>query len=147
MIDEEIIASRMAKIRQYAKRLSELLETPKDEFIREPTYYLQAERLLEVMIQAMIDIGNHLIAGLLLKKPEDYHQVFDILAQNRILPTEFLHKAHELVGLRNLLTHEYLEIDHARLYEEAKAGLGDFEGFCEAIVRFLRRRKGPDPSS
>jgi len=139
MIDEEIITSRIAKIREYAKRLCGLLQTPKAEFIQEPAYYLQAERLLEVMIQAMIDIGNHVIAGELLKKPEDYRQVFDILVQNRILPSEFLPKAHELVGLRNLLSHEYLEIDHERLYEEAKAGLGDFEEFCEAIVQFIRR--------
>lgn len=139
MIDEEIITSRIAKIREYAKLLSELLKTPKDQFVQEPAYYLQAERLLEVMIQAMIDIGNHLISGLLLKKPEDYRQIFDILVQNRIIPAEFLPKARELVGLRNLLSHEYLEIDHERLYEEAKAGLKDFEGFCEAIVRFLKR--------
>jgi uncharacterized protein YutE (UPF0331/DUF86 family) len=140
MIDEEILASRVAKIREYAKLLSELLKTPKDEFVQEPACYLQAERLLEVMIQAMIDIGNHLIAGLLLMKPEDYRQIFDILAQNRILPQELLPKARELVGLRNLLVHDYLEVDHERLYEEAQVGLGDFEGYCEAVVRFLRQR-------
>ena len=144
MIDEEIIASRIAKIREYAKLLSGLLKTPKEEFVREPAYYLQAERLLEVMIQAMIDIGNHLIAGLLLKKPEDYRQIFDILAQNRILPQELLPKARELVGLRNLLVHDYLDVDHERLYEEAKAGLGDFEAFCEAVVRFLRQQRDRD---
>ncbi|MCI2430524.1 DUF86 domain-containing protein [Candidatus Acetothermia bacterium] len=138
MIDGEIVTVRIAKIREYARLLAKLLRTPKDQFVQEPAYYLQAERLLEVMIQAMLDIGNHLIAGLLLKKPEGYRQVFEILVQNGILSAEFLPKAQALAGLRNLLIHEYFEIDRARLYEEAKQGLPDFERFCEAIVRFLQ---------
>lgn len=140
MIDEEIVTVRIAKIREYGRLLAGLLQTPKDKFVQEPAYYLQAERLLEVMIQAMIDIGNHVIAGLLLKKPEDYRQVFDILAQNRVIPEELLPKVRALVGLRNLLVHEYFEIDHGRLYDEAKAVLADFEEFCKAIVHFLQNR-------
>ncbi len=140
MIDEEIVTARVAKIREYANLLARLLQASKREFVQEPAYYLQAERLLEVMIQAMIDIGNHVIAGLLLKKPEDYRQVFDILAQNRIIPEELLPKVRALVGLRNLLVHEYFEVDHSRLYDEARAGLTDFEEFCRAIVHFLQNR-------
>ena len=141
MIDEELVASRIAKIREYANLLARLLQSSKRQFVQDPAYYLQAERLLEVMIQAMLDIGNHLIAGLLLKKPQDYRQVFDILAQNGILPEELLSRVRALVGLRNLLVHEYFEIDHERLHDEAKAGLTDFERFCEAVVRFLQSRK------
>ena len=92
MIDEEIVTARIAKIREYGRLLADLLRVSKDKFVQEPAYYLQAERLLEVMIQAMIDIGNHVIAGLLLKKPEDYRQVFDILAHNHIIPEELLLK-------------------------------------------------------
>ncbi len=138
MIDEEVITGRIAKIREYGRLLANLLQTPRDKFVQEPVYYLQAERLLEVMIQAMIDIGNHVIAGLLLKKPEDYRQIFDILAQNHIISEELLPKVRALVGLRNLLVHEYFEVDHSRLYDEARAGLADFEEFCKAIVHFLQ---------
>lgn len=140
MIDEEVITARIAKIREYGCLLADILKIPKDKFIEEPGYYLQAERLLEVIIQAMLDIGNHVIAGLLLKKPEDYRQIFDILAQNRIIPGELLPQLRALVGLRNLLVHEYFEVDHGRLYDEARAGLADFEKFCKAIVRFLQGR-------
>ena len=140
MIDEEVITARIAKIREYGRLLADLLQISKDKFVQEPAYYLQAERLLEVMIQAMLDIGNHIIAGLLLKKPEDYRQVFGILAQNQIIPEELLPRMRALVGLRNLLVHEYFEVDHSRLYDEAKAGLGDFEKFCQAVVRFLQSR-------
>lgn len=140
MIDEEIVTARIAKIREYGHLLADLLKASKDRFVQEPAYYLQAERLLEVMIQAMIDIGNHVIAGLLLKKPEDYRQIFDTLVQNRIIPEELLPKMRALVGLRNLLVHEYFEVDHSRLYDEAKAGLADFEEFCKAIVYFLQSR-------
>lgn len=140
MIDEEIITARIAKIREYGRLLTDILRIPKDTFVQEPAYYLQAERLLEVMIQAVLDIGNHVIAGLLLKKPEDYRQVFDILAQNQIISEELLPRLRALVGLRNLLVHEYFEVDHGRLYDEARIGLADFEKFCKAIVHFLQSR-------
>lgn len=140
MIDKDIISSRLSKIREYSKLLKELVKIPKEDFITTPAHYLEAERLLEVMIQSMIDIGTHIIAGLLLKKPEDYHQVFEILTKEGIITKEFLPKAHAMVGLRNLLSHEYLAIDHAKLYDNIKAGLYDFQEFSTLIVTFLRQK-------
>lgn len=138
MIDENIISSRLAKIREYSNLLKELVEIPKEKFVSTPAHYLEAERLLEVMIQSMIDIGTHIIAALLLKKAEDYHQVFEVLASEEIISKEFLPRAHALVGLRNILSHEYLAIDHGKLYKDAKAGLYDFQEFSTSIVKFLK---------
>lgn len=140
MIDEDIISSRLSKIREYSNLLKELMEIPKENFVATPGHYLEAERLLEVMIQSMIDVGTHIIAGLLLKKPEDYHQVFEVLAKEGIISKEFLPRAYAMVGLRNLLSHEYLTIDHGRLYDDIKTDLYDFQEFSTLIVTFLRQR-------
>lgn len=140
MIDENIIASRLAKIREYSNLLKELMKVSKEDFVNTPAHYLGAERILEVMIQSMIDIGTHIVAALLLRKAEDYHQVFDILSAEGIISKEFLPRVHGMVGLRNLLSHEYLTIDHGKLYDNIKAGLYDFGEFSALIVSFLRQK-------
>jgi len=44
-------------------------------------------------------------------------------------------------GLRNVLTHLYLEVDHARLHEVLLHELGELEEFARAVARALAREE------
>ena len=87
----------------------------------------------------MIDIGTHIIASKSLKKAEDYHEVVDILVDAGVFPERFSKSLHNLVGLRNLLAHEYLKIDHFKLYENLIKNKKDFGLFCNYIVKFIEK--------
>lgn len=139
MVDKDIIAARLSKMKEAAKLLDFIDTVSEEDFAKNPDNFLKAERLLEIIVQSMVDIGTHIIASKSLKKAEDYHEVFDILIEAEVFPEKFSKSLHNLVGLRNLLTHEYLKIDHARLYENLIKNKTDFGLFCNHIARFIEK--------
>ena len=42
-----------------------------------------------------------------------------------------------MIGLRNILVHEYLKLDRAIGYKVLREDLGDFEKFVKAMSKFL----------
>ena len=42
-----------------------------------------------------------------------------------------------MAGFRNILVHEYLEIDRRRVFSVLKDDLGDFEKFIRAVTTLL----------
>lgn len=142
MIDKDIISTRLSKIKEYTKLLLPLTRISKEEFAESADHYLKAERLLELIIQSMIDIASHIVAAKSFEKPQDYHHLIDILVRENVFPEDSSDKLHGLIGLRNILSHEYLKIDHYRLYDNIVKGIDDFNLFCKYVIDFLE--KGED---
>jgi len=86
-------------------------------------------------IQCILNIANHVVADLKLRLPADNADLFGLLADNKISP--HWRKLTSMAGFRNILVHEYLEIDRRKVYAVLKRDLGDFEKFIRAVSRLL----------
>ena len=137
MIDPEVITRRIEKLREYVKYLRELGERSKDQFISDPFVYGNVERFLHLAIQSVLDIGSHIIAAKHLETPEEYQDIFRILGEEGILPEKFAKSLQPMAGLRNILVHDYLEVDREELYRIVKENLKDFEIFAMHIAKLL----------
>ena len=78
--------------------------------------YRAAERTLQVSIEACIGVAKHWAKALAGHSPQDAYQAFEILAQHQQFPsgqtvTEQLSNWRKTIGLRNVLVHDYLNID------------------------------------
>ena len=136
-ININIINSRISKLREYLKILKELTKENKDDFLSNYKIYGLAERYLQLSIECLLDIGNHIISGLELKKPEKLQDIFLILGENSILPKQFAKKVAKMAGFRNILVHGYSDIDENLVYDSLTQGLTDFEDFIKYILKFL----------
>ena len=87
------------------------------------------EHGLQTSIQIVLDIGNHLLADLGENNLEDYSSVLVRLGTSGILPIEFADKIRPMAGFRNLLVHEYAEVDLKEAYRMLRDPLGNFEDF------------------
>lgn len=111
---------------------------PEEELILDENLYAAAERHLEVAIQCCIDIGSHIIAQMGLDRPKkDNTEIFIILAKEKILPFEFAKKMAAMVGYRNILVHEYTEVERHNTYVNIQKNLGDFAKFAKHIEQIL----------
>ncbi|MFO7986436.1 MAG: DUF86 domain-containing protein [Desulfatiglandaceae bacterium] len=137
MIDPEVITRRIEKLREYVKYLRELGERSKDRFVSDPFVYGNVERFLHLAIQSVLDIGSHIIAAKQLETPEEYQDIFRILGEQGILPEEFAKSLQPMAGLRNILVHDYLEVDREELYRIVTENLKDFEIFAKHIAKLL----------
>lgn len=73
--------------------------------------YRAAERTLQVSIEACIGIAKHWAKALAGHSPQDAYQAFEILCQRGAQPVEELSGWRKVIGLRNALVHDYLNID------------------------------------
>lgn len=116
-IDHLVISDRMDIILRNMKPLRAILTR---ELILDPVVEkLVVERIMQTIIQAMLDIGTHILARKELGRPNSYSEVFDQLNKTGIISENLYHKLEGLAGLRNLLVHEYFSVDYDRLKKHA----------------------------
>lgn len=85
----------------------------------------------------MLDISNHVVSDMNLSLPADSKELFDLLATHKILSARLSERLAPMAGFRNILAHEYLEIDRHRLSRALRRDLGDFERFIRAVRGLL----------
>jgi len=138
LVDANIVASRVQRIREcvgFLKKIADI--TTEQSFLKDPFLAGSAERYLQVAIQAVLDICNHIVADLGLEAPAEYRQVPEILASEKLLPVRLSKRIATMIGMRNILVHEYLKVDRRVVYSVIKNDLDDLAKFIAAIRRFL----------
>jgi uncharacterized protein YutE (UPF0331/DUF86 family) len=130
MVDREIYSRRLEALRSYFGKLKAFLETDEAEFVREPALHDLAERYLHLAVEACLDLANHWIAERALPVPDANRDSFTVLEKAGELSPELAERLRGWAGFRNVLVHEYLEIDHAIAYRAIQEELGDLESFA-----------------
>jgi uncharacterized protein YutE (UPF0331/DUF86 family) len=97
------------------------------------------ERLLQICLEAVIDVCALLVTGLRLGVPGEENDLFDKLARHGAISGPMADTLKSMKGMRNLLVHEYGRIDDRRVFDSVRHRLGDFEGFRSEVLDFLRR--------
>jgi uncharacterized protein YutE (UPF0331/DUF86 family) len=142
-VDPELIATRVAKIREQLRHLARLDTLAREDFIASPVEQHAVERELQIVIEACLDIGHHVISREGLRRPGDYRDVFAVLHEAGIIETDLGRRLEEMASFRNRLVHGYLAVDPARVYEIAHNELGDVEAFVAGIVtRYVPDARG-----
>ncbi len=98
------------------------------------------ERNLEVAIQSCIDIANRIISLDEIEKPKDYYGSIIKLGEENILPYNFAKKFAPVAGFRNILIHEYLDIDWDEVYKNLQ-NIDQFYKFKDYIKKWLSQKK------
>ncbi len=139
MIDIVKIQRHLSNLRDYLGRLRDLAKASQSEFQTDLVHRAAAERLLQISIETCLNLGNHLIAAMSWRNPEDYADIFRVLGENRVIPSEFTESMVQMARFRNRLVHLYWELEPAFEYEILRSRLGDFEEFARCVVDFLER--------
>lgn len=84
MNNDEAIRKGLEKLREYVQLLKTLHKTPKEKFFHDPFVKGNVKRYLQLAIQAILDIGNHIISNLKVKAPEEYREIFIYFAAFKI---------------------------------------------------------------
>ena len=137
MISSEIIESRLKKMAEYLNLLEKLKSHSRKTFLDDPFIYGNVERYLQLSIQVVIDVSNHILSERNVSGIKEYRDMIIGLGKEGVIPEELAKKIAPMAGLRNLLVHEYTEIDHEKLYDIIQNSLGDFRDFAKCITKLL----------
>ncbi len=141
MVDREVIVARLELLRLNVRRLRDVLAAGREAFLAEEDLFLKAERCLQVALQAMLDIGNHLIASEGLARPHGYEDIVPSLARAGLIDAALAKQLRGAAGMRNILVHAYLRIDHELIFTELERDLPSLEEFARQIAALLARQE------
>ena len=74
-----------------------------------------------------------------LEKPRDASGAIEMLGKVGVLPRELAERLAPITGFRNILVHEYLQIDWNEVLQNL-GHLGDLYNFLQHIKRWLKDR-------
>jgi uncharacterized protein YutE (UPF0331/DUF86 family) len=132
-VDKERLENKIQYIRNNLKKLSELKAISEAEFLADYRNYDSAKYNLQISIEAMVDIGNHIISRENLGIPKTNADTFRILAKENIISSDQLSSYVAMTKFRNMVVHLYEEIDEKEIYKILQNNLDDFEVFIKSI--------------
>ena len=137
MVRPEVIRKRLNKLDEYLSILYNLRKYSFDNFTRDPERYGSAERFLHLSIEAILDMGNHVIADLELGIVNWYSDIPAILEKNGYIDSDMEKEWLQMIGFRNTLVHDYLEIDRRIVYDVLQNHLKDIKKIRKIFAQFL----------
>lgn len=137
MVRPEVIRRRLQKLDEYLSILESLQKYSLDAFISNPERYGSAERFLHLSIEALLDLGNHIVAELELGQVNWYSDIPLLLNKAGYLDDDLEEKWIKMIGFRNVLVHDYLDIDRRIVYDVLEHHLQDISALKQIFVQFL----------
>lgn len=120
------------------ERLSRLLKSNSfEQLITDEEKHTIAERRLERMVNRAIDINFHLIRSSGEPPPDDYTQSFLQLVSLKVLTPKLAREIAPAAGARNVLVHEYDDLNAKMFYSSLKSAVKLFPQYVKAIEKFL----------
>ncbi len=134
-IDKEKLFLQIERLKEHIGKIKDLKDRKEQKEILIPAI----ERNLQLAIEDCLNIGNHIISGLSLKRPDTYKEIFRNLRKENIISEELEKEMVKLTGLRNRLVHLYWEVDEEEVLNVCE-NLNIFEKFVKEVLDFLKSK-------
>lgn len=137
MVNKEVLQKRIEKANEYMDFLQDVQKYSKQEFMQDKMVYGSIERFLHLSIETLIDIGNHIISDENLGRVDSYRDIPELLCKNEYIDKDLRELFIKVIGFRNILVHDYMELDREIVYEILKNDLTDLRDILKAYGSFL----------
>jgi uncharacterized protein YutE (UPF0331/DUF86 family) len=139
LVEADVVFSRLEVLRTNLRRLRRTLDAGRHALLASEDEQLKVERSLQLALQAVLDIATHVIASEGLERPRGYEEVLRILGSSGRIDAELAERLSGVAGMRNILVHDYLVVDHGRLFDDVTSGIADLEEYARAVAALLKR--------
>ncbi|MBF0506745.1 MAG: DUF86 domain-containing protein [Nitrospirae bacterium] len=129
---KESIERCIKQIRLYYAMPSEL--PFEEDHLKQDAIAINLQRVAE----QSIDIANHVIKKRKLGLPKESKESFEILANAKIISVDLADKLKRMVGFRNVMIHEYQEMDMNIMIDIIENHLDDPVAFTNQVMQFVR---------
>lgn len=104
---------------------------------------LALERIIQTSIDSVLDVGNAMIDGFIMRDPGSYEDIIDILLDEKVITEEMAKQFKNVLPLRKMLVQDYIEVSHEQLQSVFNANLSAFTQYPELINNYLTNELGP----
>lgn len=101
------------------------------------------ERVASCMLECILDIGNAIIDGFVMRDPGSYEDIIDILVDEKVVTANMEAPLKEVVGLRKMLVREFAYVDINEVVRVLTECLPTLKQFSPAVRDYLTNELGP----
>ena len=130
----------LAKLEIVEKMLAAIASLPLsglDTFVRDPRMVAAGESYLRRSLEALLDLGRHILAKAFGRPVSEYGEIGDALGVEGVLSQEDAELLRRMAGYRNRLVHLYHEVDDTELYRILTQHLADIARVAGSLRSWL----------
>lgn len=141
MVDRVLIERILADIFTNVQELKSAEDISWEIYQKDTRSRRFVERTLHVIIEGVLDVGQHIIADEKFREPDSYRDIFKVLTEYNVLSPDNLSIYEKMASFRNLIVHYYEKIDDEVVFGVFKKNLADIELFISEITDYLKRNR------
>ncbi|MDI7743971.1 DUF86 domain-containing protein [Lysinibacillus fusiformis] len=133
------------KISVTLKHLNELISIfeKEENWLQNDITALALQRIGHNTMEALMDVGNLIIDGFIMRDPGSYEDIIDILVDEKVITPEMDKPFKEIVGLRKMLVREFVQVDNELVLKVLTANLEAVKQFSALVKNYLENELGP----
>lgn len=140
MVDRKIVLQHLGELENCIKQLSRYKNCTTKQLLSDFDLRWAVERGLQLAIQNVLDISSHVLVDAGANGLDDYTAIIDQMGARKIIPEDFSKRIRGMAGLRNILVHDYIDVDTEKLHNLLEGGLDDFKKFARYIANYLAKK-------
>ena len=134
MVDKDIIQRKLSFIDLKLRNLDILKRMDREDFLAGFQAVDAAKYNLQVCIEALIDISNHVVARERWGIPNTSAEAVKLLIEHGVLDKDKELSLVQMVKFRNRVVHLYQEVEDSEIYRILQDNLDDIKGFISAVL-------------
>ncbi|MFJ7668384.1 DUF86 domain-containing protein [Lysinibacillus sp. NPDC097195] len=127
---------------QYLDKLLAIFEA-EDNWLQNDISKLALERIGHNVMESMMDVGNLMIDGFIMRDPGSYEDIIDILIDEKVVSSDMEASLKAVVGLRKMLVRDFVSVDITEVVNVLTASLPALKQFAPAVNSYLTNELGP----
>lgn len=139
MVDSGRVVALLERVLAEVKALRRAAARGDDHLLSDDDALPAAKYRLLVAIEASIDAADHIIASEGLRPSQTLADSFASLADGGWISPDLARSLQDAARFRNLLVHQYADVDDRRVIELMRTRLADLDEYCAVISRGLER--------
>ena len=137
-MDKAVVLRKLSELGTYYGQIKEFADIIIDNYKNDWKTQRIVERTLQIMIETCTDIASHIISDRGMRPPTTYADTFRVLLENNIINSEMFATMEKMAKFRNVVVHQYEEVDAEILIVILKRHLKDFDRFRDVILTYLQ---------
>ncbi len=133
-----VVENKISAIRKYLTILKRYRSYSRKEIEEDIDIRGAVERYLYLVVQAVIDCSEAVIALRRFRKPTTMSDTFYILQEEGVISQAQTKVLVQMSGFRNIIAHDYEKIDYDVVYKAIHEGPKDVMQFVKTIKAYCR---------
>ncbi len=138
MVNRSVILKKISLIRHNLSRLRDKDNVPLESFKNDLDIQDIVLHNLQLAIQGCIDVGSHVISDEGWGVAGSLNEIFYILRDKGVIKVDLTKRMVSMIGFRNVLVHEYEDINLDIVYNILHHHLRDINEYLLAIVNYFK---------